>query len=509
MRHLTRREFMKNVTFAGSLITVSSIPGVLPNNWTDHNEAHAANYIPGSNDFEKPNLLVVFPDEMRAHAMGFMNEDPVITPNIDKFASESLVLTQAVSNYPLCSPFRSMLMTGKYPPANNVPFNCTNLIQPYGYELRTSERCLSDVLKDSGYCCGYIGKWHLDNPYKPYVSPPDSSEEVFNEWCPPERRHGFDFWYGSAPYGNHGRPMYWDTNALRDEPSFAIQWSPEHEADKAIDFISNTGRTHRDPNKPFALFVAFNPPHSPYINVPQKYLDQYSEYETEDFCNRPNIPPDGTEWGNYYRMYIRNYLSMVTGVDKQFGRILNALESNDLDKNTIVLFTSDHGNCLGIHNAKSKNNCYEESMRVPFILRWPEFISPRHDDLLISSPDIYPTLLELLGVSTGIPGDVHGTNHAKTLLTGYGIRPTSQLYIGYNDISHLSMGRRGVRTLSHTLLVTKNLDGEKRLCLYDNINDPYQLRNIANWNQDIIDRLVTNEMNPWMEYIKDPWFFSK
>ena len=114
---------------------------------------------------KKPNLVFVFPDQMRAHTLGFMKEDPSITPTLDAFADESLVLTQAVSNYPVCSPYRAMLMTGKFPFANRVLSNCNSRTTPLGNELQPSDRCWSDVLKDQGYSLGYIGKWHLDAPY--------------------------------------------------------------------------------------------------------------------------------------------------------------------------------------------------------------------------------------------------------------------------------------------------------------------------------------------------------
>ena len=143
-----------------------------------------------------PNLVFVFPDQMRGQAMGFLNEEPVITPNLDKFAKESLVLPQTVSNYPVCSPFRAMLMTGKYPHATKVLNNCYSETTPYDCQLKTDERCWSDILKEKGYSLGYIGKWHLDSPYKPYIDCKNNKgKTAWNEWCPPGRRHGFDFWY--------------------------------------------------------------------------------------------------------------------------------------------------------------------------------------------------------------------------------------------------------------------------------------------------------------------------
>ena len=101
--------------------------------------------------------------------MGFMNEDPVHTPVLDRFARESIVLKQAVSNYPVCSPYRAMLMSGKYPHSNKVTNNCTSATTPLNCELQQSDVCWSDVLSKQGYDLGYIGKWHLEGPRKPFV----------------------------------------------------------------------------------------------------------------------------------------------------------------------------------------------------------------------------------------------------------------------------------------------------------------------------------------------------
>lgn len=452
-----------------------------------------------------PNILFVFPDQMRGQALGFLKEDPVLTPNLDRFAQESVVFTQAVSNYPLCSPYRASLMTGKYPQSHGVLANCNTQGSKYGYELKTSERCWSDILKEKGYSLGYIGKWHLDAPRKPYVKCDNNSDEfAWNEWCPPSRRHGFDFWYAYGTYDQHLHPMYWTTTAKRDEPIWIDQWGPEHEADLAIKYIKNEGGRFRAPDRPFALVAAMNPPHMPYDQVPEKYQRLYEYFPLEKLCNRPNIPPVGTKWGDYYRRHIRNYLAMVTGVDEQFGRILRALAEEGLEENTIVVFTSDHGNCLGIHNQISKNNPYEESVRVPFLIRWPGKLKPRQEDLLLSSPDIYPTLLELMGWAKDIPADVEGTSFARLLLEGKGARPSSQLYLKI-PYGLPSWGSRGVRTHRFTLVITRMPDRKEEIILFDRQEDPYELNNIAKKKPSLVLKLIENELIPWLEKTKDPW----
>ncbi len=329
-------------------------------------------------DTQLPNLVIVFPDQMRGQAMGFSGEEPVMTPRLDQFASEGIVFDQAVSNSPVCSPFRAMFMTGKYPQSNHVLSNCTSLTAVYDNQLQKNDTTWSDLLHERGYSLGYIGKWHLDAPYEPYVDCANNKGDMaWNEWCPPERRHGFDFWYAYGTYDYHDRPMYWSTDAGRNDFHYVDQWGPEHEADLAISYILNKDGEYRNSDMPFALVVSMNPPHMPYDRVPEKYKDLYKDTDTTTLFSRPNIPPSGTKWGDYYRKNIRNYYAMITGVDLQFGRIVDAIKQAGLDKNTIVLFTSDHGNCLGIHDKISKSNPYEESMRVPFILRWNGILKPQ------------------------------------------------------------------------------------------------------------------------------------
>ena len=107
-----------------------------------------------------------------------------------------------------------------------------------------------------------MGKWHLDNPRIPYIDVKNNQGQVkWNEWTPPDRRHGFDFWYAYGTYDYHDRPMYWSNEASRDSFHFVDQWGPEHETDLAIAYLKNKENKFRDANKPFALMVSMNPPH--------------------------------------------------------------------------------------------------------------------------------------------------------------------------------------------------------------------------------------------------------
>ena len=451
----------------------------------------------------RPNLVFVFPDQMRGSAMGFLGEEPVQTPRLDAFARESLVLTEAASIYPVCSPYRAMLMSGCYPQRSKVVSNCTNHSYAYGVELPREQRCWSDVLAAAGYELGYIGKWHLEGPKEPYVESYNNLRETkWNEWTPPERRHGFGFWHAYNTFDRHMTPQYWTTEMGRDERLKIEQWGPQHEVDTAIKYLRNEGGAYRDSDKPFALVISMNPPHTPYHLFPEHYREAYSEVSDKRLFERPNIPAADTELGDYYRKNIRNYFSMITGVDDQFGRLLDELDSLGLSGDTIVVFTSDHGDCVGIHRQPHKNNHFEESMRVPFLIRWPGKIRPRSDDLLFSNTDICPTLLGLLGES--IPNSIQGESRAALFRTGEGVRPEAQPYMKMPYRNPLS-GRRGLRTDRYTLMVDKAGDEQPLVELYDRGNDPYQLANLASGELGLVSELLEEGVRPWLDQAEDGW----
>ncbi len=262
----------------------------------------ASKVVAGANGGKRPNLVIVFPDQMHNYAMGFLKKEPVYTPNLDRFASESLVLTEAVSNYPVCGPFRALFMTGMSPHKNTVLANPVAPDKKSSCELPQDARCWSDVLKSKDYSLGYIGKFHLDLAHEPYIKCANNQgPRKWNEWCPPERRHGFDYWHAYGTYDAHMNPMYWTTDAKRDEFFFAHEYGSKHEADVAVEYLRNTGGKYRDSSKPFAMVVSMNPPHTPYNQFPKKYKEPYKDIPLEKFLNRPDIPPADTKMGKLYR----------------------------------------------------------------------------------------------------------------------------------------------------------------------------------------------------------------
>ncbi len=450
---------------------------------------------------QKPNVVIILADQWRGQAIGFLGKEKVQTPFLDAFSKESLVLTQMVSNYPVCSPARAMLLTGKYPFNNHVYSNVNSSSALFGIELPQNIVCWSDILKTNNYSNGYIGKWHLDSPHEPYIPTSNNIGKVaWNEWTPPDRRHGFDYWYAYGTYDVHNKPMYWDTHAARDSFHYVNQWGPEHEADKALAFFSNE-KNVRDASKPFSLVVSMNPPHSEYKTVPQKYYDLYKNVPLESLLTDADIPPDGTEMGDFYRDNIKYYYANITGVDEQIGRIINGLKKTGELDNTIVIVTADHGNCLGKHDEISKNNFYEESLRIPFIIYWKGKIMPGIDDKFLGSiPDIFPTLLDLTGDKNKIPGDIDGKSYAPYFLNRKGEIPTEQFILGniVSDKVDGNTGFRGIRTTQYTLAYQrkgKKMEG----FLFDFINDPFEMNNL--YNKD--DSRVKEMRSTLVKYLKE------
>ncbi|HEY3514666.1 sulfatase-like hydrolase/transferase [Kribbella sp. NPDC051137] len=446
---------------------------------------------------QRPNLLFVLADQWRSSAFGFRGQDPVRTPNLDALAADSAVLTNAVSNYPVCSPYRAMLMSGQYPFRNGVPLNVNSLTAPLGVGLRSDLTCWSDVLHADGYYLGYVGKWHLDPPTDDDAIYGEGVREgcVWDAYTPPERRHGFDFWYSHGCCDDHLHPHYWADAAPREAPTRVDAWSPEHETDVALGFLRDAARRYHEDGAPFALTMSYNPPHQPFDTVPSRYLDEYLD---RDLLVRPNVPAGSDEAATV----AAQYFAAMTGVDEQIGRLLDALSTEGLDDNTIVVFTSDHGMQLGSHALMFKNVWYDESLLVPFILRWPGRVPAGADDLLLSAPDVGPTLLGLLG--SDVPAEMQGRNLSAALRGEAADRPTRALYLrpagGFEDTTE---DTRGLRTHDRTFVVQRTGDGE-RVYLYDLTEDPYQQTNVAADRPDEVAAL-TAELHEELTRCADPW----
>ena len=414
---------------------------------------------------QRLNLLFILSDQFRAMCL---EDDPVRTPNLDRLRTESLMLTQAVSCYPVCSPHRAMLMTGRHPSLNGVPRNVNDSRPDVG--LRGGQETWASVLAGVGYQTGMIGKWHLEQP----VIPDDeihgegrrSDGKVWDAWSPPERRFGFQFWHGHGCNDHHLTPHYWETDSPREQRLDVAQWSAEHETDVALDYL---GALDRD--RPFALMVSWNPPHQPFDELPDwAPLEHYEGQPAESLLVRPNVrldSPAGTEAARI----APQYFAAVECIDVQVGRLLDRLAELGLADDTIVVFTSDHGMQLGSHDEIYKNSPWEESMRLPCLIRVPG-LEAGTTDTMLTSVDIAPTLLGLCGLAA--PAMMQGRDVSDQLL-GTVANDARDVSLYYRwPVDDQSSGARGVRTHRHKYVVVREADGATESVLIDLESDPYE-----------------------------------
>ena len=473
----------------------------------------------------RPNVVYVFPDQFRNCALGIWQRpgyaehvkfkgDPTYTPRLNQFADEAVVLTSAMSNFPLSSPHRGSLLTGMYPNRSGVPVNC-NSTRPFSY-IRQETICMGDVFKAAGYDCGYIGKLHADRPERNDPDRPGHYVEdimpVWDAYTPAERRHGFNFWYAYGTYDVHKNPHYWDTNGKKHEPH---EWSPLHEAKVAADYIKNKNGV-RDAKRPFFLMVAMNPPHSPYRSEADCMPEDYARYKDRPIDSL--LVRDNADRTMLKTRSAAFYFASVTGVDRAFGKILDALKEAGLEKNTIVVFASDHGETMCSQGTEDpKNSPYAESMNIPFMARYPGRLTPRVDSLLLSSPDIMPTLLGLAGLGNKVPHSVQGRDYSALFINGKAAvkRPDAALYIQNMDgaknaegiVSDYFPSARGIKTGRYTLAFYINRKHKRvKTLFFDDWNDPYQLHNITPTDRPIDYEKLCLRLGELLHEIDDPWY---
>lgn len=295
--------------------------------------------------------------------------------------------------------------------------------------------------------------------------------------------------------------MYWETSAPREGFFYANKWGPEYEVDRAIEFLSK----QEDNHSPFALVISMNPPHTGYDLVPDRYKEMYKNLDVEGLCKgRPDIPAKGTEMGDYFRNNIRDYYACMTGVDENVGRLINELKRLNLFDNTIVVFTSDHGICMGAHQSAGKDIYYEESMKIPMIISWPQQIKPRVDKYtMIAFGDMYSTLFSMMGFSKDIPQEVQTFNFACSILLGKADKKTVQPYYNVRP-SNPSTGYRGLRTHKYTFAVHAEDEKIDQTLLFDRNKDPYEMNNIATKQPKLV-RTLYKQLKEWLLQTNDPF----
>jgi arylsulfatase A-like enzyme len=431
----------------------------------------------------RPNVIFFFDDQLRAQAVGYNGGTNVATPNIDRLASQGVTFTNGLSTCPLCTPYRGMVLTGRYPTHTGLVLNWV--------ESNPGELSIAEAFQAAGYDTGFIGKWHLaagarKRAGKHSMTKADEDrirqgtaaylkENPEPEFVPPgPQRQGYDFWAAYNFHSNFTHAYYY-----RDTSQRLIMdgYETDAETDMAIAFLRERANSPR----PFLLAVAPHPPHPPWRPdmCPPDYLDRIKP----QLSWRANVPtgkfPDQTGPRCYY--------AMIANVDHNVGRLMQFLDESGLADNTIVVFTSDHGEMLGSHDRMNKMVPYAEAVDIPLIIRWPGHVPAGHKpDALYTPMDHMPTLLSLCGAEA--PGTVDGTDLSAVALGRRGRQRDAVLMADY--VSHwdyFDTGTnwpewRAVRTRTHTY--AKWL-AEGREELYHNLDDPCQMTNLAEGQQDL------------------------
>lgn len=479
---------------------------------------------------KRPNLLYIFPDQYRMHALSIWSNpeyrkalstvgDPASTPNLDKLAKKGILFNNVCSTYPVSSPHRGMLMSGMYPRANGIENNC-HISRTT--ELKHDIECLTDVLAKNGYETAYVGKthWHrteaLFDKDMNYVgtkeSPGGNVMNVYDTYIPEGKsRHSNKYWfqgikshYTSYTYSN--RPELVD-GKKDGEVKVHDGFTATHEADIVIKYLKNKSG-ERCEGKPFSIIWSINPPHPPYNKLEDCDIEVFNEYyknmPVDELLVRDNVKlvnKEGKAKKKNIELNARIYFTLVKMVDEEVGRVLDALEEIGETENTIVVFTSDHGEMMGSHGLTGKNKIYDESFLVPYIISYPGVLEHRVENLMMGSVDIMPTMLGLMGLEKSIPETVAGYDYSDGIVTGdfkKCPKPKSALYL--NDKA------KGVRTYKYTYVVSA--DGTYEL--YDIESDPYQMKKLSFKDIPASDKkMLKDELGKWLIKANDRWCDNK
>ena len=402
---------------------------------------------------KRPNIVYVFADQWRVQDTGYAGNPQVKTPHLDSLAAQSVSFTHAVAGIPVCCPARACLLTGQHALTHGVFVNDVHLAD--------DAVSMAKLFKSDGYDTAYVGKWHVDGRGR-------------SNYIPPESRQGFDYWKAlecTHDYNNSGFYAGDSDQPLNWEGYDAIEQTKDVQAYLRGRSRDGDGKS----DTPFLLVLSWGPPHAPYETAPEAYRQMYDPHSIE---LRPNVPPEMAEEA---RNWIAGYYAHCTALDDCLGALLQTLEDEGLAENTVFVFTSDHGDMLGSQGEVKKQRPWEESIRVPFLLRWPQRFGwqGREVDALLDTPDILPTLLSLTDIP--IPDTVEGRDFSATIEGGEDPSGGAALIYcphPFGQFLRPDGGReyRGIRTRNHTY--ARDLNGP--WLLYDNEADPYQLDNLVN-----------------------------
>lgn len=425
-------------------------------------------------DIKKPNLVYVFADQWRAQDAGFAGNADVITKHIDQLAKQSIVFKNAVSCMPVSTPYRGSLLTGQYAHTHGLFLNDVT--------LNPDAISIGKVYRDEGYDTGYIGKWHVNgNGRSNYI--PESHRQGFNFFKVLECTHNY---MHSAYYDNSNpKKKYWKGYDAFDQTKEAIRYIEDHANEE----------------KPFILFLSWGPPHSPYEVVPEEYLNIYKGKEIH---LRPNVPDAMRDKAI---RDLKGYYAHITALDQCVGMLQDAIKRFGLEENTIFVLTSDHGDMLGSHGQVCKQKPYEESIMVPFLLKYPALFGKKGKevDTILSSVDIMPTLLGLSNIP--IPAGVEGKDLSPILreeVMDFTNMALIECITPFGEWERDKGGKeyRGVRTKRYTYV--RDLYGP--WLLFDNKEDPYQMNNLVHMKAyEYIKDQLDEDLSHMLRELDDPF----
>lgn len=420
-----------------------------------HLLAAPAALLPAQAQRRRPNIVFLFSDQQSFDMAGCYGNRQIHTPNVDRLAKQGVRFERCISNSPVCTPYRGLLLTGQHSLWTGAIGNDLQIVPGNG-------KYFGEVLRDAGYRMGYFGKWHLHGgdrvrpiPAGPY-------------------RYGFDGEFLSnncTTLFDKERAYYWDE---KGEKRLYGDWEPYEQTRQAMRFLDKAKQ-----DEPFALFVSWHPPHN--WQGLEKYpapIELLKEYDPAAIQLRGNCQ-DTPERREAYQ----GHMAMCTSVDTCVGWIMKKLEEKGLAENTILVYTSDHGDLLLSHGLTgNKGRVENESMHVPLIVRWPQRLKPRVSDMAVGGLDLMPTLLGMAGIQP--PDTCHGRNLASAVLSGKDASFESiPLFLMVHDW-------RGVYTPRYTysfavpapttnwwnLLPGRDSDSHNRL--FDRDNDPLEKKNL-------------------------------
>ena len=406
----------------------------------------------------RPYVVVLFPDQLRAQSLPLYSQrygaQQIATPNIDRLASEGVTLDNAISNCPVCTPARAMLVTGRYPQTTGHLINTTR--------TRHSEISIADAFANANYKTAWIGKWHLHTGLWPALD----RMPQHPDWVPEGRdRLGFEYW---RAYNQH--MVYFNGFVHKDD------WNYERWEGYETDGLFNYAQEFLDGcvDDPFLMFLSPHQPHyTPFEFAPEKYYEALPN----DLVLPENVPSEQVE---NTMVMMRHYLAMILAVDEMLGKLLDDLERRGLVENTIVVLASDHGTQGGSQgvNPWSKKNPYDASIHVPGIIRFPGVIKAgSRIDTVTSMVDWFPSICGLAGVTP--PRSIEGKDLSDQWRGGAQHAQSDSAFImnfsKYFDWFKNGAEWRGVRSKTHTYAMW--LGGKEEL--YDLEADPLQMKDLS------------------------------